>query len=83
MKENTTISHDSSLFECQFIYTLKPSEKAPTFAAKDSEKVFAVVVFMAIYMANSQQVFVDVLIFMSRCYYKFPDVFAQTSKMFA
>ena len=42
-----------------------------------------VVVFMAIHMANSHQVFVDLLIFMSRCHCKLPDVFAETSKMCA
>lgn len=83
MKENPTISHNRSLFECQFINTLKTSEEASTFAAKDLEQVFVVVVFMAIHMANSHQVFVDLLIFMSRCHCKPPDVFAQTSKMFA
>lgn len=42
-----------------------------------------VVVFMVIHMVNSHQVFVDILIFMSRCHCKHPDVFTQTSKMFA
>lgn len=83
MKENPTISQDHSLFECQFINILKTREKASSFAAKDLEQVFVVMVFTATHMANSHQVFVDLLIFMSRCYCKLPDVFAQTSKMFA
>lgn len=78
MKENPTISHECSFFECQFINMLKPSEKASTFAVKDLEQVFVVVVFMATHMANSHQVFVDLLIFMSRCPFKLPDVFPQT-----
>lgn len=84
MKGKQIISHDHSLFECQLISTLKLSEKAPTFAAKDVEEGFVVVVFMAIHMANSHRgFFVDLLIFMPRCHCKLPDVFAQTSKMFA
>lgn len=67
MKGNQIISHDQSLFECQFINTLKPSEKAPMFAAKDVEEGFVVVVFLGIHMANSHHIFVDFLIFMSRC----------------
>lgn len=78
MKGSQIISHDHSLFECQFINTLKSSEKVPTFAAKDVEEGFVVVVFMGIHMANSHHVFVDLLIFMSRCPCKLPDVFAQT-----
>lgn len=83
MRGNQIISHEHSLFACQFINTLKPSEKAPMFAAKDVEQGFVVVVFMAIHMANSHPVFVDLLIFMSRCHCKLPDVFSQTSKIFA
>lgn len=82
MKGKQIISHDHTLGDVSS-QTLKLSEKAPTFAAKDVEEGFVVVVFMAIHMANSHHVSVGLLIFMSRCHHKLPDVFAQTSKMFA
>lgn len=71
MKGNQIISHGHSLSECQFINTLKPSEKAPTFAAKDVEEGFVIVVLMTIHMANAHHVFVHLLIFISRCHGSF------------